>query len=205
MKKCFTLLLIAIYGCCFGQEGKNTKIFDTLCDSIYKNKGYKIIQHYFPDGIDSINNKNTVFQLLLTKSNKKTIIYQDTIYSSTGEIVFRDFNNDGIKDILMQNISDVRSNWTYYLYLVDTVRDRLEKINGFEEIKNPNYLPKYNLIDNYVNSGQNWTNFYKIKGNKIKDFGIVIYDGQTDAENEKYIQAHKKAIQTILKNEKTSP
>jgi hypothetical protein len=199
-----TISLLLTFRLCFGQNNPNTKTYETLCDSIYKNKGYKIIQTYFPEGIDTISNNNTVFQLLRTTGSKQKIIYQDTIYSLTGEIKFRDFNNDGIKDILIQNISDVRSNWTYYLYLVDTVTDKLKMIKGFEEIKNPNYIPKYNLIDNYVNSGKNWTSFYKIQDDIIKDFDIVIYDGQTDAENEKYIQAHKKAIQTILKNEKTS-
>lgn len=180
------------------------KLFETVCDSIYKDKGYKIIQTYFTEGIDTSDNKNTVFEFIMTKDSKQTIIYKDTLYSSSGEIEFRDFNNDGIKDILIQNISDVRSNWTYFLYIVDTFNDRLRNIKGFEEIKNPNYLPKYDLIDNYVNSGRNWTSFYKIKGDTIKNFDTVIYDGQTDAENDKYNQDYQKAIQTILQNEKTS-
>jgi len=90
------------------------------------------------------------------------------------------------------------------LYIVDIINDRLLKIKGFEEIKNPNYLFKYDLVDNYVNSGKNWTSFYKIQGDTIKNFDIVIYDGQTDFEDEKYIQDHKKAIKTILRNEKTN-
>ena len=204
MKSYLTILFIITYGLCFGQNKPNIKVFETNCDSIYKGKGYKIIQTYFPEGIDTTDNKNTVFQFILTKDSKQTILYQDTLYSRTGEIEFRDFNNDGIRDILIQNISDVRSNWTYYLFLIDTVNNRLKNIRGFEGIKNPNYLPKYNLIDNYVNSGRNWTSFYKITDDTIKEFDIVIYDGQTDAENNKYNQDYQNAIQTILKNEKTS-
>ena len=197
-----TILLLLTCGLCFGQSKPNIKVFEIVCDSIYKDRGYKIIQSYFPDGIDTINNNNSVFQLLRTKESKQIILYQDTIYSRTGEIAFRDFNNDGIKDILIQNISDVRSNWTYYLYLIDTISDRIKKIKGFEEIKNPNYLPQYDLVDNYVNSGQDWTSFYKIKGDTIKDYNIVIYDDHTDKGT--YDSDYKKAIQTILKNEKTS-
>jgi len=52
-------------------------------------------------------------------------------------------------------------------------------IKGFEEIKNPSYIPNHNLIDNYVNSGKNWTSFYKIQGDSIKDFDIVVYDYKT--------------------------
>ncbi len=204
MKSYLTILLILTYGLCFGQNKPNTKVFETNCDSIYKGKSYKIIQTHFPEGIDTNDNKNTVFQFILTKDSKQTIFYQDTLYSTTGEIKFRDFNNDGIRDILIQNSSDVRSNWTYYLYLFDTVNNRLKNIRGFEEIKNPHYLPKYNLIDNYVNSGRSWTSFYKIKDDTIKEFDIVIYDGQTEAENIKYNQDYQNAILTILKKEKTS-
>lgn len=174
-----------------------------VCDSIYKGKGYRIIQTYFPDGIDTSSANNSVFQFIQTTGSTQRIIFQDTIYSNTGEVEFRDFTNDGIQDILLQNISDVRSNWTYYLYVVDTVGDRLTKIKGFEAIKNPNYLPKYDLIDNYVNSGQEWTSFYKIKGNCIKDYGIVIYDDHSDSGT--YGREYKKAIQEILKIEKTRP
>jgi len=52
---------------------------------------------YFPEGIESISKNNSVLQLIRTTDAKQTIIYQDTIYSQTGEIDFRDFNNDGIK------------------------------------------------------------------------------------------------------------
>lgn len=189
-------------GHCFAQSNSNSQVFQTVCDSIYKTKGYKIIQTYLPDSINTINDKNCVFQLLRTTKSRQVILFQDTIHSQTSEIVFNDFNNDGIKDILINNNSDVRSNLTYYLYLVDTVNNILKKIKGFEEIKNPNYLPKYDLIDCYVVSGQDWTSFYKTKGDSIVDYDIVIYDDRT--ENSTYISEYKKAIQKILKNEKTS-
>ena len=67
-------------------------------------------------------------------------IFSDSIFNTVQEVGFTDFNNDGIKDILVQNISDVRSNWTYYLYLVDTAQNKLKKIKGFEEIKNLNTI-----------------------------------------------------------------
>jgi len=118
------------------------------------------------------------------------------------EVKFEDFNKDKVKDILVQNISDVRSNWTYYLYFVDTANDKLKKIKGFEEIKNPNYIREYDLIDNYVMSGRNWTSFYKIQGDSIKDFNIVIYDGENENGRVTYNKDYKKAIATILGKEK---
>jgi hypothetical protein len=202
MKNGISIFFLLICGICCGQNQMNKKTFETICDSIYKDKGYKIVQQYFPDGIATNDNNNTVFQVFLTTKSDKKIIYQDTLYSRTGEIEFKDFNNDGVKDILIQNISDVRSNWTYYLFLVDTFNNRLKKVKGFEEIKNPNYLPNYDLIDNYVNSGQNWTSFYKIKNGSIIDYGIIIYDDQTEGGT--YKNEYKQAIQVILEKEQTS-
>lgn len=199
MKKILLIILLNSCLLSFGQD-KNSKIFETICDSIYKVKKYKIIQTFIPESVDSTDNKNTVFQFILTEHNKQTIIYQDTIYSNNGEIEFKDFNNDGTKDILIQHISDVRSNQHYYLYLVDTKHDKLTKIKGFEEIKNPNYLPKYNLIDNYVMSGKTWTSFYKIENDSIKDFNVVIYDDNTGSG--KYEREYKKSLKSILKRKK---
>lgn len=175
--------------------------FDTLqirCDSVYKNKGYKITLITFGKENENESDFNSVFILKKLINNNYKEVFRDSIYSSTQVIKFNDFNNDQVKDILVQNISDVRSNWTYHLYLVDTKRDKLKKVQGFEEIKNPNYLPQYNLIDNYVMSGRNWTSFYKIQGNKIKDFGIEVLDGANDKGNTTYDKDYKKAIKIIL-------
>lgn len=202
MKPFLIILLLLTSELCFGQHDQDTIVFETVCDSVYSKQGYKIIQKYFPKDIDISTDRNCVFQFLRTIGSKQHIIYKDTIYSSTGEIAFVDFNRDGIRDIMIHNISDVRSNWTYYLYLVDTVRDKLKKIKGFEKIKNPNYLPRHDIIDNYVISGQCRTSFYNIIGDTIKDYNIVIYDDHR--ENGTYESEYKNAIQAILKNEKMS-
>jgi hypothetical protein len=49
-------------------------------------------------------------------------------------------------------------------------------------------------------SGRIWTSFYKIKGDSIKDFDVVIYDDQTDNGN--YDRDYKKAIDSIMTKEK---
>jgi len=185
-------------------NNKEDNKFDTTeinCDTVYKGKGYKItITKFFDSDSYDENDFNALFVFCKLRNGKYEEIYKDSILSQYEGIRFEDFNNDSIKDILIENISDVRSNLTYYLYLVDTKHDKLKKIKGFEEIKNPNFLPQYNLIDNYVMSGTIWTSFYKIKGDKIKDFNIVIYDDQKD--NGKYERDYKKAIKSILAKEK---
>jgi hypothetical protein len=169
---------------------------EILCDTVYKNKGYKLTLTLFDTTNEDETIPNTLFTLSKLTNGQYLPIYSDSIFNKVQEVRFADFNNDGVRDILVQNISDVRSNWTYYLYLVDTVQNKLKKIKGFEEIKNPNYLPKYNLIDNYVMSGEIWTSFYKIIGDSIKDFNIVIYDNQTDDGS--YDRDYKKAIKSIV-------
>jgi len=169
------------------------------CDTVYKNKAYKITLEIFDTSIEDETMFNSIFKLSKFINGHLAPIFSDSIFSKVQEVRFDDFNNDGVKDILVQNLSDVRSNWTYYLYLVDTAHDKLTKIKGFEEIKNPNYISKYNLIDNYVVSGENWTSFYKIQGDTIKDYGIVIYDDQKGDGSFDY--QYKKAIKKVLAEE----
>lgn len=178
--------------------------FEINCDSIYKEKGVTI--RLIP--VDRKKNNEAEFKFLFlvikNQNGQQFEIFRDTIESTVQEVEFTDFNNDNIKDILIQNISDARSNWTYNLYIVDKNVNSARKINGFEEIKNPNYLPQYDLIDNMVMSGRNWTSFYKIVGDTIKDFNIIIYDGEDGNGKDTYDADYKKAIKKILTNENTS-
>ena len=179
----------------FSQTNTNNVVVDTIYK--YKNYQIKLIQL----GNSAEVNYNYIFTVSKNSNGKQTGFYRDTIESTTQEIQFTDYNNDGIKDILIQNSSDARSNWTYNLYLVSPLTDALKKIKGFNEIKNPQYMPKHNLISNMVMSGRDWTSFYKIQGDSIKDFGIIIYDDH-NVDNNTYSKDYNKAIQTILKQEK---
>ena len=177
------------------------EVTEINCDTIYKGKGYSIQLVSKLDTVYDETQYNAKFILYKRTKAGKKILVSDRIYNRVPEIRFEDFNNDGVKDILVQHVSDVRSNYTYYLYLVDLAHDRLTKIKGFEEISNPHYLPKYNLIDNYVISGKIWTSFYKIQGNSIKDYHIVIYDNQT--EDGSYDKAYEKALKKITQKPKS--
>ena len=182
----------------------NFEIIEINCDSIYNDKGISI--RLVPVDRKTNNEPEFKFLFLVMKqqNGQQAVIFRDTIESTVQEVKFADFNNDNVKDILIQHISDVRSNWTYHLYIVDKNVNSLRKIKGFEEIKNPNYLPIYDLIDNMVMSGRNWTSFYKIVDDTIKDFNIVIYDGEDENGKYTYDADYKKAIKKILMNEKNS-
>lgn len=177
---------------------------EIICDSVYKNKGYKLTLSVFDTTNDDETIPNTLFTLSKLTNGQYLPIYSDSVFNKIPQIKFADFNADNVKDILVQNISDVRSNWTYHLYLIDTVRNKLKKIKGFEEIKNPAYIKDYDLVDNYVMSGENYTSFYKIQGDSVKDFNIVIYDNQNDVAGNKYRYAFENAFRQITRKEKNN-
>jgi len=190
MKLTFVLLVTHLF--LINTFAQNTKTIK--CDSIYKNKGITIKLINFEtekEGYDS--EKNSILIISQKVNNKSSIIIKDSIFSLVQNIEFQDYNSDGIKDILVQNISDVRSNWTYNLYLYNPKVNNFKRVDGFEEIKNPSYNSKYKIIESHVSSGTNWAAFYKIKNNKVYNYNIeIIDDGSSKAENE-----YRKAIKKI--------
>src|SRR5690606_13031419 len=145
------------------------------CDSIYPNKSYEIQVSQIDTGDLDYETNNYVLKVI---DSNRCAIFTDSIFSANGEVYFEDFNNDNIKDLLVLFDYDVRSNASYTLYLVDTNQDKFTKIKNFEEIKNPVFNPEYNIIENVVASGRDWTSFYKIQNDSIVDLGYIIYWGQ---------------------------
>lgn len=183
---------------------QNEQIKRISCDTILPEKGYSVSLKY-----DASNESwdetipNMLFSFSHDNNGSEKNIYQEKLFSQFKNVEFEDFNGDGVKDILIENISDVRSNLTYNLFLVDLKNQKLIKIEGFNEIKNPNYLSKYNLIDCMVMSGQNWTSFYKIENNKVKDFGYTIKMGEDEnGRDYDYDKNYNKILKNILKSEK---
>ncbi len=167
------------------------------CDSIYKNKGITIKLINFDNEKDGYDDEKNSTLIISQKLNgKNSVLVKDSIFSSAQEIEFKDFNNDKIKDILVQNISDVRSNWTYTLYLYNAKTNNFKRVLGFEEIKNPSYNSKYKIIESHVISGTNWAAFYKIKNNKVYDYNIEITDDGSSKAEKEYIKAIKKITST---------
>jgi hypothetical protein len=169
------------------------------CDSIYKSAGYKLTLISDQSSIEDDALINSIFRFAKVVNGKEIEVFSDSIFSSSKVVKFEDFNNDKIKDILIQNVSDVRSNWTYYLYLVDMKVNKLTKVKGFEEIKNPRFNHKFNVIENYVNSGENWTEFYGIKDDSVFNYGITIHDEMDENGESNYESEYQKAL-GILKS-----
>lgn len=184
------------------ETSKTNEISPNVYETFYPNKNYKITLATYESLNEDESIPNTLMTVSKLRKGKYIFFFSDSIYSKVKQVKFEDYNNDNVKDILIQSYSDARSNWTYNLYVFENNQRKLTKIKGFEEIKNPKYLSKYNLIDNYVNSGQNWTSFYKIKRDSIINFDIIVYDDQT--EDGTYEREYNKALQSILIKEKNS-
>ncbi|WP_089352475.1 hypothetical protein [Flavobacterium sp. ov086] len=186
------IIFLLIYNNSFAQ---NTTIIN--CDSIYKDKGITIKLVNFETEKDGYENeKNSILIINQKLNNKNLVLIKDSIFSSAQKIEFKDFNNDKVKDILVQNISDVRSNWTYNLYLYNPKTNNFKKVIGFEEIKNPSYNSKHNIIESHVVSGTNWAAFYKIKNFKVYDYNIEINDDGSSKSEKEYRKAIKKISET---------
>lgn len=186
------IIFLLIYNNSFAQ---NTTIIK--CDSIYKDKGITIKLVNFETEKDGYENeKNSILIINQKLNNKNLVLIKDSIFSSAQKIEFKDFNNDKVKDILVQNISDVRSNWTYNLYLYNPKTNNFKKVIGFEEIKNPSYNSKHNIIESHVVSATNWAAFYKIKNFKVYDYNIEINDDGSSKSEKEYRKAIKKISET---------
>ena len=162
----------------------NSEVFDSMsriieCDSIYPNKKVRVelIEHSFED---------PELSAILRITKKDELIIKDSLSTSVFAVEFKDFNGDGLDDILIQNSSDVRSNWTWNLYLAKDSLKSFQRSKGFEKIKNPNYLKKHDLVDCLVLSGKNWTCFYQINDDKIHEFDYTVYMGYNSEEKKYY-------------------
>lgn len=189
MKVQFLTLLTLLFSLTLLSQNR----LEIKCDSIYKNKEILIRHLTFDsenDGYDG--SQNSVLMIEQNRGDNNIILLQDSIYSRVQKIEFIDYNQDHIKDVLIPNTSDVRSNWTYYLYLYDPKTNNFIKVNGFEKIKNPKYHAKYNIIESYVMSGQDSVSFYKISNNRIHDYKIEIIDDHGQNFEGEYNRAIKK-------------
>ena len=100
--------------------------------------------------------------VLIKKDGKQ--VFSDSLYMGRLAFYFEDFNGDGQKDLVMyRHMLASRSNMTYNLYLMDKNRQTLHRVVGFENILNPEYDKKRNLIKSTALFGPyvGW-NYHKI-------------------------------------------
>lgn len=134
-------------------------------------------------------------------ANSTKLIWKDMIVINQpkSSVAYQDFNNDGIKDLLVFSTTGARgSNEFYYLYLVDPKTNTLTKVNDFEIIVNPVYNKEHNVIIAYGYAGTNSYTIYKISAsNKVVQIGDSFTD---DFESEP--EELKLRITKLLKHNK---
>jgi hypothetical protein len=203
MKRLATILTVSIIlqiSSCGPRTNFDTVTFgsasaaDTVtiaCDSVFNQSGYAVRLILFDSLIG--HEYNSIF--LFGEQNQYNLgkVFSDTLYSDVGQIEFADYNNDNIKDILVQNISDARSNWTYNLFLTDFKEKTLIKVKGFQKIKNPKLNNDFGIIESHVISGTNYIEFYRlVDQDSIYKYDILVYDSAGEISNKNYRQALEK-------------
>ena len=176
MRKLFLLVvtILSLFTKCDGQPAFNA--FDTTI-SIFTN--YKLkIEIYDPE---KINDYDTATNARITftryQSHKAYTHFSDLLFCKAATVKLQDFNNDGVKDVLIFYDYDVRSNEMYHLYLVNPKSKELIRVKNFEDVKNPEFNQKKNIIESHVISGKNYFTYYRInKSNKLIDYKKVTYE-----------------------------
>ena len=75
---------------------------EIICDTVYKNKGYKLTLTLFDTTNEDETIPNTLFTLSMLTNGQYLPIYSDSIFNKVQEIHFTDFNNDKVKYPLHQ-------------------------------------------------------------------------------------------------------
>lgn len=132
------------------------------------------IQYGVTDGEEEIVKTTNIYFGKVGKPNQ--IFWQEQLQMQLNEnsVSYDDFNNDGVKDLLVFENTGARGANAYFnLYLVDPINHRLNKVVGFNKIVNPNFNKKYKVIVSYGLVGEDtYTSIYRINSkNKVYQIG----------------------------------
>ena len=163
---------------------------------LFGDSSYKLTLHLF-DTVDyDDGTKNAVLTFKKENKNQVKLYFRDSIYCMYPDIHFQDFNNDGIKDILVFHSTGARANPTYYLYVVEPKNHKLIRVRGFEELPNADLDEKNNIIVSLALSGTNYYSFYRI--NSKKKLVNLGHDFEETIDSTQY----DNAIRQILREKK---
>jgi len=107
-----------------------------------------------------------------------------------------DFNGDGVADFLILKGTGARgSNELYYLFLAGPKAKTLTRVKGFDDLPNPTYHSKYQVVTSYSFAGKNYYSIYRMaEGNKLVQVGNSFedsFDGDEKILNAKIVAALK--------------
>ncbi|MDQ1143147.1 hypothetical protein QE439_004528 [Pedobacter agri] len=197
------------------EESANQVLRNTLDSKVFNQCDPNCVWQYyhpFPDStyVIAIQNcgeeyiekeKNTRVYFGIDRGLTDKIIWTQNVYiqpNGGGTLKHEDFDGDGIEDLLIFKETGARgSNEYHYLYLIDQQKKQVTKVQGFDDVVNPSYDQKHQVILSYGFAGKNYFSVYKISNHKVFQVGESFED---DFEGDEDILDQK--ILKILKEEK---
>jgi len=148
------------------------------------------VQNCGEENIEKSNNARIYFGINRGITDKVIWVEDVSIKTQDDYMEYQDFNGDDVKDIMVFSETGARgSNSYYFLYLVNAKNKTVTRIKGFENIVNPDYDKKNNIIVSYAYSGTNHYSIYKISNtNRVDQIGSSFednFDGDTEILNVK--------------------
>ena len=141
--------------------------------------------------------KNSVLTFSKIEEDNITVFFRDSIFCMHHDIELQDFNNDKIKDVLIFYYSGGRANPSYHLYLTNIKEKKLIRVNGFEELPNPDFDTSKNIITSIALAGTNSYSFYRISSdNTLNNLGHEYEENHNDSLQ------YENAIRQIINNNK---
>ncbi len=131
----------------------------------FANKNYVVALKSCLDSVSQTKKQNLYFG---KKKGQQDQVFWKESMNTTAEIETKtmDFNGDHHPDLLVFSGTGARgSNEYYHLYLAEPKNKTLTKVKGFEQIPNPSYMAKYQVIVAYSYAGKNYYSIYKINKN----------------------------------------
>lgn len=165
--------------------------------TLFGDSSYKLTVRLFDTTNDyDTDQYNSVLIFRRLNRNEKEVIFQDSMFCMYPDIDFQDFNNDKVKDVLVFYSTGARANPTYHLYLTDLINHDLIRVNGFEELPNPDLDTTHNIITSISLAGSNYYSFYQINSRNIL---INLGHGYEDNPNDSTL--YERTIRQILKEQ----
>jgi len=172
----FIILISIFYSSCTGVTVKKSNIQNLTVKenaippektdtSIYPfaDTSYQLTVHQFNYDIKSQMKVNSTVTFKHLHGNNLQTIFVDSFYCMYPDIELNDFNNDRVKDVLIFSSTGARSNPTYHFYLVDSLKQKLTYIKGFENLPNPDFDSSNNIITSVAFAGIDYIwSFYRI-------------------------------------------
>lgn len=182
MGRTIIILICLTVGCVFFTHGQQRLLGHSQNNWQYiypfADKNYVLAIQYNSDA--PLHEDNTTIYFCKKNGSIDVVYWKERLFTTkiANNYEYVDYNNDGIKDVVLFTGTGGRGGNSYYLlYLVDPKKHTLTKVKGFDNIANPSYDQKHKVIVGYGLSGENYYSLYRFdQTNKIYQIGKAFKD-----------------------------